>query len=62
VKRGTILGREPVMVLSFLRAIVVLLVAFGLNLTTAQLAAVYVVLELGVSLVARQRVRPVERS
>jgi len=48
------------MVLAFLRAIVVLAIAFGLSLTVPQIAAIYVVLELGVSLIARQRVRPVE--
>lgn len=54
-----ILGNEPVLVLAFLRALVVLAMAFGLNLTPQQLAAVYIVLELGLSLVARQRVRPI---
>ena len=54
-----IFGREPVMWLSFLRAIVVLATAFGLNLTPQQMAAVYLVLELGLSLIARQRVTPV---
>lgn len=52
-------GNEPVMVLSFLRALVVLAVAFGLDLTVDQLAAVYIVMELGLSLVARTRVTPV---
>lgn len=51
-------GNEPVLVLAFLRALVVLGVAFGLNLTTEQIAAVYIVMELGLSLVARQRVTP----
>ena len=55
-----ILGNEPVLVLGFLRAVVVLAIAFGLNLTTEQIAAVYLVLELGLSLVARQRVTPNE--
>ena len=55
-----ILGNEPVLVLGFLRAVVVLAMAFGLNLTPEQIAAVYLVLELGLSLVARQRVTPVE--
>lgn len=55
-----ILGNEPVLVLGFLRAIVVLAVAFGLSLTPEQMAAVYLVMELALSLVARQRVTPVE--
>ena len=57
---GDIFGREPVLVLGFLRAIVVLAVSFGLNLTQDQLVALYLVLELTVSLIARQRVTPVE--
>ncbi len=55
-----IFGNEPVLVLGFLRALVVLGAAFGLNLTPEQVAAVYLVMELGLSLVARQRVTPVE--
>ena len=54
-----VFGNEPVMVLAFLRACVVLVTAFGLSLDAAQLAAVYLVMELGLSLVARQRVVPV---
>ena len=53
-------GREPVLWLSFLRALVVLGTAFGLNLTPEQIAAVYLVMELALSLVARQRVTPNE--
>lgn len=56
---NTIFGNEPVLVLAFLRALVVLAVTFGLSLTTEQVAAVYIVMELGLSLVARQRVTPV---
>lgn len=51
-------GREPVMVLAFLRAVVVLAIAFGLDLTPEQIAAIYIVLELGLSLIVRQRVTP----
>lgn len=54
----SIFGREPVLWLSFLRALVVLGTAFGLNLTPEQIAAVYLVMELGLSLIARQRVTP----
>ena len=54
-----IFGREPVLWLGFLRALVVLVTAFGLQLTVEQIAAVYLVLELGLSLVARQKVTPV---
>ena len=54
-----IFGREPVLWLGFLRALVVLGTAFGLNLTPEQIAAVYLVMELGLSLVARQKVTPV---
>ena len=54
-----IFGREPVLWLGFLRALVVMGTAFGLNLTPEQIAAVYLVMELALSLVARQRVTPV---
>jgi len=54
-----IFGREPVMVLAFLRAVVLLAVAFGLNLTKEQIAIIYVVMEAGLSLWARQKVTPV---
>lgn len=54
-----ILDREPVLILGFIRAIVVLVVAFGLKLTVEQLAAVYLVAEMGLSVIARQRVTPV---
>ena len=43
-------GNEPVLVLAFLRALVVLVTAFGLSFTPEQVAAVYLVMELGLSL------------
>lgn len=51
-------GREPVMVLAFLRALVVLGLAFGLTLNPEQIAAIYIVMELALSLIVRQRVTP----
>lgn len=53
-------GREPVLILSALRATIVLAVAFGLNLGEEQLAAVYLALETWLSVWARQRVTPEE--
>lgn len=53
-----ILGREPVLVLAAIRAIVVLVTAFGLNLTPEQIAAVYLVAEAVLSVIARQKVTP----
>lgn len=51
--------REPVLWLAAIRAIVVLVTAFGLQLTPEQIAAVYLVAEAILSLIARQRVEPV---
>lgn len=56
----SIFDREPVLWLSALRAIVVLAVAFGADLTPEQIAAVYLVMETLLSLVARSRVTPTE--
>lgn len=53
-----ILDREPVLILAFVRAVVVLVTAFGLQLTTEQIAAVYLVTEAVLSLIARQSVTP----
>ena len=55
-----ILDREPVLILGAIRAIVVLVTAFGLSLTPEQIAAVYLVAEAVLSVIARQRVTPVE--
>lgn len=53
-------GREPVLWLAALRAIVVLGTAFGLQLSAEQTGAIYLVLEAVLSLVARQQVTPTE--
>jgi hypothetical protein len=53
-----IFDREPVLWLGFIRACVVLVTAFGLNLDPAQIAAIYLVAEMGLSLIARQKVTP----
>ena len=55
-----IFDREPVLILGLIRAIVVLAVAFGLQLSVEQMAAVYLVAEMVISVIARQRVTPVE--
>ena len=55
-----IFDREPVLWLAALRAAVVLVTAFGLELDAAQIAAVYLFMETVLSLVARQRVTPTE--
>ena len=55
-----VFDREPVLWLAALRAAVVLVTAFGLELDAAQIAAVYLFMETVLSLVARQRVTPTE--
>lgn len=58
-RRRNTFQREPVLWLGLLRAVVVLVTAFGLSLSVEQVAAVYLLLEAVVSFVARQRVTPV---
>lgn len=59
---ASIFGREPVLWLSALRAIVVLGTSFGLDLTPEQIAAIYLSLEALLSIVARQKVTPVDHT
>jgi hypothetical protein len=49
---------EPVLVLAAVRAMVVLVTAFGLDLSAEQVAAVYLAAESVLSLVAREKVTP----
>jgi hypothetical protein len=51
-----VLDREPVLILALVRAVVVLATAFGLGLTPEQIAAVYLVTEAVLSLIARSNV------
>lgn len=55
----SIFGREPVLWLALLRAVVVLVTAFGLELSAEQIATVYLFMEAALSLIARQKVTPV---
>ncbi len=57
---STIFGREPVMYLAIVKAAVVLVLAFGLELEAEQVAAVYVLAEAVLAFVARSQVTPVE--
>jgi hypothetical protein len=53
-------NREPTLVLGLLRAVVVLVTVFGLDLGPDQIAAVYLVAEAFLSLLNRQKVAPVD--
>ena len=53
-----IFGREPTLILGVVRAAVVMLCAFGFDLTVEQIAAVYAFTEAALSLVNRQLVTP----
>lgn len=53
-------NREPTLILGLVRAIVVLITVFGLDLTPEQIAAVYLVAEAFLSLLNRQKVTPVD--
>ena len=55
-----IFNREPTLILGLIRAIIVLVTVFGLDLTSEQTAAVYLVAEAFLSLLNRQKVTPVD--
>ena len=54
------LDREPVLFLGVVRAIVVFVVAFGLELSVEQTGAIYLLAEAVLSLLARAKVTPTE--
>lgn len=56
---GTLWGREPAMVLAFVQALIVLLVSFGLKLTTDQTASILALTAVLLGLITRSRVSPV---
>ena len=53
-------GREPTVILGFVRAMTVLVMAFGFELSAEQVASIYVAIEAALSLVNRQLVTPVK--
>jgi hypothetical protein len=55
---GTIWGREPAMVLALVQAVIVLVVAFGLNLAPDQIGAILAVTAVVLGLITRSRVSP----
>lgn len=55
---GSLLGREPVTILAAVRAIIVCAVAFGLSLSPAQMAALFVAIEAVLAVITRQVVTP----
>jgi diacylglycerol kinase len=54
-------GREPAMVLAFVQAIIVLAVAFGLQLTADQTGAIVAVTAIILGLLTRSQVTPVAK-
>jgi hypothetical protein len=54
----TILTREPVLVIALVAALLNAAVLFGLDLTTEQTAAVLVVVDAALAVLARSRVSP----
>lgn len=55
---NTLWGREPAMVLAFVQALIVLVVAFGLRLTPEQTGAILAVTALALGLITRSQVTP----
>ena len=51
-------GREPVLVVAFVQAVIALVAAFGLDLTGDQVSAIVVVTAAALSLVVRHKVSP----
>ncbi len=56
---GTLLGREPAMVLALVQAALALVVPFGLNLAPDQIGAILAVTAVVLGLITRSRVSPV---
>ena len=50
---------EPAVIASFVEAVIVLAIAFGVDITTEQLAGVVTVVTLGLGLFVRSQVTPV---
>jgi hypothetical protein len=55
---GTILGREPAMVLALVQAVIALVVSFGLSLEPAQIGAILAVTAVVLGLITRSQVSP----
>lgn len=55
---GTILGREPAMVLALVQAVLALVVTFGLHLTPEQTGAIVAVSAVVLGLITRSKVTP----
>ena len=55
---GTILGREPALVLALVQAVIALVVAFGLNLAPDQIGAILAVTAVVLGLITRSQVSP----
>ena len=51
-------NREPVAIVSFVKAVLYLVVLFGFDLTTEQIAGIILVVETGLALLQRSRVTP----
>lgn len=58
---STIFGREPSLIAGFVQAVILCAMAFGFDVTTDQLAAIMVVVTLGLALLVRRVVTPVSR-
>ncbi len=56
---GTVLGREPAMVLALVQAVLVLAVTFGLHLTPEQTGAILTLSAVILGLITRTQVTPV---
>jgi hypothetical protein len=56
---GTILGREPALVLAAVQAIISLVIAFGLNLSGVEVGAIMAVSAAVAGLIVRSKVSPV---
>jgi hypothetical protein len=56
---SNLFGREPAMVLGFIQAAIVLVMAFGLKLSTEQVGAITAFAAVTLALVTRQSVVPV---
>lgn len=57
-----IFGREPAVIITFIRYLVYLGVLFGLDLTDEQMAGIFLVIEAGFVVWTREKVSPVDKN
>lgn len=58
---GEIIKNEPVLITGFVEAVLVLLLAFGIDLSNEKIAAIMAVVNIGLAILARKFVTPTNK-